>query len=54
VGRRDALMMLANRNRLSGLQKPARTVGELFEIHLRHTPYCWGRYGVADQQHKGA
>ena len=31
--RRDALMMLANRDRLRGLQEPARAVGELFKIH---------------------
>ncbi|HWI88474.1 MAG TPA: hypothetical protein VNS11_04455, partial [Sphingomicrobium sp.] len=27
------LLMLANRDRLCGLQEPARAVGELFEIH---------------------
>ena len=32
--RRDPLMMLADRDRLRGLQKPARTVGELFKIHI--------------------
>ena len=32
--RRDPLMMLANRDRLRGLQKPARAVGELFKIHI--------------------
>ena len=31
--RRDPLMMLANRDRLRGLQEPARAVGELLKIH---------------------
>src|SRR5437868_3918614 len=32
--RRDALMMLADRDRLGGLEEPARAVGELFKIHI--------------------
>ena len=33
MGRRDALVMLADRDRLRGLKEAARAVGELFEIH---------------------
>ena len=33
MGRRDALVMLANRNRLRRLQEPARAVGQLFKVH---------------------
>jgi hypothetical protein len=44
-------MMLAHRDRLRGLQEPARAVGQLLKIHRFTTPAFRGRYGVALVQH---
>ena len=46
MGRRNPLMMLANRDRLRGLEESARAVGELFEIHSAF-PSSGRPYGVA-------
>ena len=50
----DPLMMLADRNRLRGLEESARAVGQLFEIHRILSRLSCGRYGVAHRATQGA
>jgi hypothetical protein len=54
VRRRNSLLVLANRNRLRGLEKSPRAVGELLEIHLVLPLLPGADMGVAIEQHKPA
>ena len=55
MSRRDALMMLADRNRLRGLQESRARGRSAFRVHSSlYSPVLGPGYGVAHRQHKSA